>query len=148
VLFVRQNDRRVLIVSAFHVNRDVSAPETVRIRVPSALIDPRSSWTAQMVALTDENSVYRRIKADLAQQGLLKPEYSRHSLLASVDDMSLPGGLGLVRQNYPTYERLMVESLTLQPFNGSLQPAADALEIAFAAAPGSVTAITLEPARA
>jgi hypothetical protein len=147
VLFVHQNDRRVLIVSAFHVNRDVTAPETVHIRVPSALIDPRSSWTAQMVALTDENAVYRRIKTDLAQHGFLKPEYARHSLLASVADMGLPGALAFVRKNYEAYERLMVESLTLQPFNGSLQPAVDALEVGLAVVPGSVTAITLDPGR-
>jgi hypothetical protein len=59
-----------------------------------------------------------------------------------------PGGLALVRKNYATYEQMMVESLTLQPFNGSLQPAADALDVGFVGVPGSVTAITLDPAPA
>jgi hypothetical protein len=49
-----------------------------------------------------------------------------------------------LKQNYATYESLMIQSLTLQPFTGSLQPAADGLGITFSAVPGSVTAIALE----
>ena len=75
------------------------------------------------------------------------PEYSAHPLLASVDTISLRGSMDYVRQNYAKYEAMMVDSLTLKPFTGSLQPTAGALVIGFTAAPGSVTAITLDPAR-
>jgi hypothetical protein len=97
-------------------------------------------------ALTDANPVYGQPKPDLAQQELLLPEYSAHPLLAPVDTMSLPSGQAHVRQNYAKFEAMMVDSLTLKPFTGSLQPAADALTVGFDAVPGSVTVITLDPA--
>ena len=120
VLFVQQNDHRLLIVSAFNVNRSVTAPVRVQIQVPATLIDPQARWNVQMVALTDANSVHGQIKADLAQNGLLMPEYQRHPVLAYVDSMSPPGGMDFVRQNYAKYEAMMVDSLTLKPFTGSI----------------------------
>ena len=114
--------------------------------MPATLLDPQAKWNAQMVSLTDANSVYSQIKADLAQQNLLMPEYGAYPLLAPVDTMVLPGSKDFVWQNYAKDEAIMVDSLTLKPFTGTLQPAAGFV-VGYSAVPGSVTAITLDPAR-
>jgi hypothetical protein len=93
VLFVRRDTGPLLVVSAFHDDRNVTNQEQLQLRIPASLIDPQHQWTARMVALTDDNSVYRQVKADLAQHGLLAPEYGAHPFLAQVANWAFPARL-------------------------------------------------------
>jgi hypothetical protein len=142
-LFVRQEGRVMIVLSAFNVDRQVSATETVRLRIPETLAGREAKWTAEMVTLTDKNSVYNRVRSDLKQHNLLKPEYVDVPVLAQIRDMGKPGALAFVREHYDTYERLQIETLTLKPFGGSLQSSPAGLDIQMEVTPGSVTALRL-----
>jgi hypothetical protein len=144
-LFVRQEGGLTVVMSAFNVDRQVTKPEKVRLRIPQNLMGRGGNWRAKMVTLTDDNSVYSRIRSDLEHEGLLKPEYVRAPVMAEVHAMGKPGAATFVRQHYGEYERLQTESLTLKSFSGSLQASATGLDIQMEMTPGSLTALRLDP---
>jgi hypothetical protein len=142
-LFVRQEGWVMIVLSAFNLNRQASVPETVRLHIPQGLVGRERKWATEMVTLTDDNSVHGHIRSDLMHEGLLKPEYLRVPVLAEIHIMGKPGALAFARQHYEKYERLQIESLTLKPFNATLEATTTGLDIAIEVKPGSVTALRL-----
>ncbi|AKJ64483.1 GH39 family glycosyl hydrolase [Kiritimatiella glycovorans] len=150
ILFTTRRGHTYLIASAFHADRGYFTPRELSVTIPARLFpgNPKKTLAGQ-VELTQKNSVYREIRKDFEERGLLAPGHARYDdLLAGIYEISDREKRGEVidclRANFPVYRERMVDSLTLKPFEGVLERGNDEYTFTFEMIPGSVKAIAIE----
>jgi len=141
--FVRKQDSYYIVTSVFTFDRNIKQRQEVSVSIPRERMDLAEGAQLQSLSLTEDNCLYRTMKQDLAAAGLLKPEYRDIGLLASVFAMSGHAGRSYVLRNYAKYEALQIQSLTLKPFDGTLECAEDGYRLTFQVEPSSVSLIAI-----
>jgi len=151
-VLVRKGDRTYLLLSAFNLSRDALPARRVVVQIPEDLLPPdslgqiRASW----VSLTEESSVFRTIRDELNEQGLLTPGFVAHPRqLSTAMEMGGTSGRTYARHNYDRFAQMETESLTLKNFlftEGNTQTVSgETLALGLDVTPGSVVVISLTP---
>ena len=152
ILFSVRDGQTYLIASAFNADRSNFAPRTVSVRIPQSLLPPRlAASTVGQVEINEQNCLYRQIRNDFEKQKLLRPGYAGYSLLAGIYEITPPEKradvIKCLQVNFPKYEDLMIDSLTLKPFAGTVERSGADCVLTFDIIPGSVKALALKPGR-
>jgi len=136
-------NRTIIITSAFHVDRQVEDPRKIKITVPQNILSADMNIPLKCVFLKQDSNVYAEIRKDLEKADLLKPEYVKiPGLVASLKEFKLDAkGSALIAEKYDKYEKMIVESLTLKPYEGELVENNDNYEFIFEMSPSSVMVI-------
>jgi len=119
-------DTGTLLLSSFNVDRYADDTQMVDIFLPKADFD-LSQARLTYTALTQDTSLYDRIRQDLEREGLLDETFVDHpelvsTLAAMAGDSATERfpARKYVADNWAMYEDLFTDSLTLKTFEGQL----------------------------
>ena len=144
-LMVEHPDRIFLITSLFNDDRFECLPREITLTLPGSWRDRAPA--VQQAALTRTGSVHWLVRRNLAEAGLLKPDFAAvPGLLGSVRRMGGDEGRREVAREWAQYERHMKELLTLKPYDGDVRVKDGVLEVSFQAAAPSVMVLVVEKA--
>jgi len=142
---VVKEGRTFVITSAYHEDRFVTAPVDVTLKLPRGLLPTAKTPRVRYTALTRTGAAHYRIRQDLAAAGLLGAKLAAvPGLLSSVKAMGGRPAWGYVDRNWPKYERIIRDSLTLKPFEGRLKAAGDGQRITFRMTPPAAMVLVLD----
>ena len=141
---VVQQKRTFVITSAYNEDRFVTRPATITVSLPKRLVRMDAATRVEQAALTRTNAVHYRIRQDLDAAGLLKEEFRLvPGLLGSVKAMGGRPAWRHVNDRWPRYERIIRESLTLEPFAGEVRSGETHHRLSFEMAPASVVVVVI-----
>jgi len=140
-LFARKEGRGYLLLSNFSPDRRRSQSQAVNLSLPASLLTGIDMKTTGQLVLSEENCPMQRIKETLRQAGLLRPPYLNTPVLANTRQMGGRPGMNFVVARLAEFEKLIVESLTLKPFAGTVKSNADGAELTSALPADSVTLV-------
>lgn len=139
--------RAVILASGYHPDSTQHPTDSLVLSIPKDL------WAADVAAarivrLHRRNSVWDRIRRDLASNGLLRPEFiARPDRLGTLRQMGTGRAAELlVADHYDDYARAWNESLTLVPFEtpDGIQWTPDGLVVAVSLTAPETVAIVLD----
>jgi len=122
-------DEAVLVVSNWNPDRVEQQSESVRLVIPNDVL-PSEMRVSGMLSLTEVNSVYDVIRRDLKAADLLAEKHLAHrgapaTTVGAGNYTSMAAdrseGRAFVAEHWSKYAALMQDSLTLQPFAGSVE---------------------------
>jgi len=147
-----QRDRAYLIVSCWNTDREKHATDNLRISVPCAVM-PAEPVKIRALCFTERNSVYDILRGDLKSAALLSEKHLGHrgapaapAVTGGYHVMAADRNKGrdFINRNWPKYEQLMRDSLTLSDFSGTVSKTTGSVEVSFEAACPSVTALVFD----
>lgn len=137
--FINQNsEKQYIMVAAFNPDRKITGPMSVKIRLPQSVCRFHTAKNARvrLCKLTEENSPYAAVRADLKEAGLLPEAYVQNPRLLAApryyaaDNPGLKGRMdAVVLNNFGRYVETVKESFVLQPFGGQCTAAGDGAEL-------------------
>jgi hypothetical protein len=121
-----------LLVSCWNVDRRVTSGSTVEVTLPAEVVSFSGTPVVQQIVFEETNSVYDVLWNDFLDAGWLSAEQlTQYSLYGKAVTWATTGGgmcgdnSALAKQyiidNWDQYEALMVDSLVLKNFTGSVQ---------------------------
>ena len=149
-IFVTKGIDTYLLVSAFNVNRDVTAITPVVVEIPNALLPSATELSGvSYVRLSEKTSVHYAIRNALAKKGWLRPDFVKNpNLLAPVGNMATKEGVTWVRDHYSDFAEIETRLLTLKPFRTKSKElytqTGGGVNLQFNMEPGSIIVIKLE----
>lgn len=121
---MRKSNKLMVLVSAFNARRDLHATHQVSVDLPKEWFASMGTIEANMVKMDRSTFVYDIIRADLATNSLLLPDYAANpDIIADVNAMGGSSGKTYVLNHIADYENKIVDSLKLKPMtpaDGSL----------------------------
>ena len=116
-----------VIATSYNMDRNVKKINAITIYIPRALATGR---TFSMVSLSDRNDPYVHLREDFARMGMLTGKVADHPhVIGTIRQMAGPKGLAYVKENYPRYEKMMRNNLTLKKFTGTAVEEGDFLKL-------------------
>jgi hypothetical protein len=112
--------RTMVLISSFNNDRDNAVAKETTVFLPNEILHLTERSKFSYIRLTDETSIHREIKNDLARDNNLKPLYKKHGqALNDVFGMSQNTNKAVqtVEANYEKYKKIWKDSLTPKPFN-------------------------------
>jgi len=151
-LLIVLEDRAILMVSCWNVDRLKQTPDQLTLRLPDSVL-LKKIGTVQALSFTETNSVYDVLRRDLASADMLSEKHKKHRgapatsvIQNGYDRMAADkkAGAQFVSGHWEKYEQLMRDSLKLSDFNGTVDKKTDGAEMSFEAASPSVTVLVLK----
>ena len=146
-----KNDRAILVVANWNVDREKHAANELHLFIPHAVI-PDHKFSIRQISFTEETSVYDVLRRDFKAAGLLSKKHLDHrgapATLAfrSYDMMAADrkAGTEFIKANWNKYEQLMRGALTLKTFSGTCKKSGGGESVSFQAANPSVTVLVMD----
>ena len=150
-LYVAVESAGYLVVSAIGLDRSDFAPRSVSIGIPQQLLgrewESLGGGSVEETEITEDNCAHAAIKRDLARAGCLKPGYASTPVLAQMRFLIDPDkdeeARAVIRAHAEDYTRILIDTLTLEPFAGGLSKDSEGVELTCTIVPGSVKVIAL-----
>ena len=145
-------DRAILMVSCWNVDRLKQTPDQLTLRLPTSVL-PKEIGTGRALSFTEETSVYDVLRRDLAAAELLSEKHKKHRgapatsvIKGGYDHMAADKKTGaqFVSGRWEKYEQLMRDALKLSEFKGTVEKKTGGAEISFKAASPSVTVLVFD----
>jgi len=145
-------DRAVLMVSCWNVDRLKQISDRLTLRIPESVL-LKKIGTVQALSFTETNSVYDLIRRDLAAADMLSEKHKKHRgapatsvVKGGYDHMAADkkAGAQFVSGQWEKYETLMRNALKLSDFKGTVEKKTGGAELSFEAASPSVTVLVMK----
>lgn len=109
-----------IITACYNKDRNQKKSNEITVLIPEELI-PEKNLSFRMVSLNDHTDPYVALREDFRKEGVLGDRFIEHTnTVGSIRQMAGNEGKRYVKQNYPKYEKMMKENLTLKSYRGKV----------------------------